>query len=316
MSVLTFDPIYQARIWGGDALARHFQRALPADQKIGESWELVDRPEACSVIASGSERWKNLHELWQERRTEFFGRRAPQTERFPILIKLLDCAETLSVQVHPPEKLAKELNGEPKTEMWYFLQTAPGAMIYAGLKAGVGRRELEAAIGTPRLAELLHTLPTAPSEAMFLPSGRVHAIGAGNLILEIQQNSDTTYRVDDWGRVDAKTGLPRELHIQPALASINYEDHAPILTQSQGDKVVECVYFCVRRNFLYPGEFRSFHPAGETFQYQFVAQGTVQQGEKTYAAGSAWLVTANEASYDLVPGENGAEVVTVEFPSF
>lgn len=208
------------------------------------------------------------------------------------------------------------MGGEPKTEMWCFLHTEPQAVIYAGLKAGVTRKDFQKAIGTPALVGLLHSLPTQPGEAMFLPSGRVHAIGAGNLILEIQQNSDTTYRVDDWGRADEKTGRPRELHVEQALAAINFQDHEPAFVQPHGEKVVECVYFYVRRNYLYPNESQPMQTAGETFQFHFLVRGEVTQEGATYRPGSSWFVTADHDHYQLTSGSAGAEVLTVEFPRF
>ncbi len=312
MSVIRFIPIYQTRIWGGQKLKSHFGRGIPANEKIGESWELVDRPEACNRVLGEAD--QTLQDLWEQYRIRLFGKRAPNMARFPILIKLLDCSQTLSLQVHPPPEQAEILKGEPKTEMWYFLHTEKGAQIYAGLKAGVKKEDFREAIGTPKLASLLHTLPTQPGEAMFLPSGRLHAIGAGNLILEIQQNSDTTYRVDDWGRIDEKTGKPRELHIDQAMESINFKDHEPVFVQPHGQKIIECIYFSVRRNFIYPGESQEYNPRGQTFQYQFIAQGGVIQDDITYQVGDAWLVTADHGSYDLKSGTEGAEIITVEFP--
>ena len=226
MNAYFFKPIYQERIWGDHNLTNLFGRNLPEGKKIGESWELVDRPEACSEIESGPGvapgTRQNLHTLWQDKRLEVFGTKAPDLARFPVLIKLLDCQDNLSVQVHPPPGQ----DGEPKTEMWYFLECTPEAKIYVGLKKGVTRDKFEKAIGTPELPQLLSALHAEQSDAMFLPSGRVHAIGAGNVILEIQQNSDTTYRVDDWGRVDDQ-GRPRQLHREQALASIRFHDFEP-----------------------------------------------------------------------------------------
>jgi len=310
MSLLTFRPLTFERIWGGEALRTLFGREIPAGKPIGESWELVDRPEAVSPV-EGQE-GKTLHDLWRERRVELFGRRAPATERFPILIKLLDCRETLSVQVHPPAALAAQLGGEPKTELWYFLHTEPGAKIYAGLKKGVTAAAFRAAIGTPGLAALLHELPTRPGEAMFLPSGRVHAIGAGNVILEIQQNSDTTYRVDDWGRLDA-AGKPRELHVEQALQSIRFDDREPVFVQPHGEKVLACSFFAVHRVYLYPGEFRTFHPNRETFHYHFVADGKAKVGDREFGLGGGWIMPASHAPYEVEPVGEGLELVTVSF---
>ncbi|SDU06348.1 mannose-6-phosphate isomerase, type 1 [Verrucomicrobium sp. GAS474] len=327
MTIYTFGPIYQERIWGGSALASLYGRTLPAPDRIGESWEVVDRPEAVSPLFAltenpdqAPEAKGTLHDLWTSSRAEVFGERAPKAERFPILIKLLDCRETLSIQVHPPAAIAPQLKGEPKTEMWYFLHTEPGAKIYAGLKKGVTADAFKAAIGTPGLAALLHELPTEPGEAMFLPSGRVHAIGAGNLILEIQQNSDTTYRVDDWGRID-KDGKPRALHIEESKLSIDYGDFEPLFAQPHGERVVESAYFATHRVFLYPGEFRTYNPNKQSFNYHFVARGTVKIGERSFKPGDGFLLPASAPQYDVVAqaGKGGdqeemVELVTVSFP--
>jgi mannose-6-phosphate isomerase len=310
MSLYTFKPIYQQRIWGGRQLESLFKRTLP-EGKIGESWELVDRPEANSELVEADGDCKTLHDLWTKKRKEVFGSESPDVERFPILLKLLDCVEKLSVQVHPPASMAAKLKGEPKTELWYFLHTEPGANIYVGLKKGVTREAFEKAIGTPKLADLLHTLKTEPSQVMFLPSGRVHAIGAGNVIFEIQQNSDTTYRVDDWGRVDDK-GKARELHIQQSLESINFKDFEPIFGQPHGERVIECPYFNIFRTFIFSGEFRTWNTDGSSFQYHLVAQGELTLGDRTFSAGQGLLVSADSPQYELKPGKDGVELVTVE----
>lgn len=312
MNAYFFKPIFQERIWGGGSLATLFDRQTPDGTKIGESWELVDRPEACSAIASGpglkEDTRQNLHTLWQEKRTEIFGTRAPDMARFPILIKLLDCQENLSVQVHPQPGQG----GEPKTEMWYFLESKDDAKIYAGLKRGVTREKFEKAIGTPELPNLLHTLHPQQSEAMFLPSGRVHAIGAGNVILEIQQNSDTTYRVDDWGRVDDQ-GRARTLHREEALASIRFNDFEPHFVQPHSERVIQCPHFSVERAFIYPGEYRVWTSDHSSFQYHFIAQGELKIEDQVLKRGASWLVPASAESYNLEPLGEGAELITVQW---
>lgn len=312
MSFYTFEPIHQKRIWGGSAFRDTFKRDVDPNEKWGESWELVDRPEACSKIASGPEKGQTLHDLWVNQREKIFGTGAPAEKRFPILIKILDAAEKLSLQVHPPAEKAAELNGEPKTEMWYFLETKDDAQIYVGLKKGVTREKFEKAIGTPELAALFHRLKTKPSDVMFLPSGRVHAIGGGNVILEVQQNSDTTYRVDDWGRLD-QNGKPRELHVKESLASIRFNDFEPFFTQPHGEKVLECPYFSVQRAFLYPDEYRSWTGDGRSFQYHFLARGELTIESHVFHQGQGWLVSADHPSYELKPGAEGAELVTVQW---
>ena len=147
---------------------------------------------------------------------------------FRLLIKILDARDKLSLQVHPPAGQAAELGGEPKTEMWYIAEAAPGAELYVGLKRGVTRAEFEQKIKAGTVAECFHRVACEPGDAMFLPSGRVHALGAGLVIFEIQQNSDTTYRVFDWNRLGLD-GKPRELHIPQSLASIDFNDFEPSL---------------------------------------------------------------------------------------
>lgn len=312
MNAYFFKPIYQERIWGGNNLAELFGRKLPPGKKIGESWELVDRPEACSDVLSGPgvkpEGHQNLHTLWLEKRTEVFGTRAPDLARFPILIKLLDAQDKLSIQVHPQPGQG----GEPKTEMWYFLETTPEAKIYVGLKKGVDKRKFEQAIGTPELPGLLHELHPEQSDVMFLPSGRVHAIGAGNVILEIQQNSDTTYRVDDWGRVDDQ-GHPRSLHCDEALASIRFNDHEPQFAQPHSERVLQCPFFSVERAFIYPGEYRVWTSDLTSFQFHFLAQGELKIDDRTFKRGDSWFVPANAESYNLEPLGEGAELITVQW---
>jgi len=234
---LTFRPIFKERIWGGRALERLYKKHLPPNIPIGESWEISDRPGDASVIANGPLAGKDLHWLMENHQRELLGDAKAASGRFPLLIKILDAQEKLSLQVHPPAQKAAELKGEPKTEAWYIADAAPGAELYVGLKRGVTRAEFEQKIKTGAVAECFHRVPVRAGDTMFLPSGRVHAIGAGLVIFEIQQNSDTTYRVFDWNRVglDKK---PRELHVAESLASIDFSDFEPALTDGEftGDK--------------------------------------------------------------------------------
>jgi len=312
MAIWEFEPLAQERIWGGRNLEERFGRVLPEGKKIGETWELVDRAEAQSVVRGGGE---SLHSYWDSAdRKKIFGAKAPDTARFPILIKLLDAQEKLSLQVHPPASMAKELGGDPKTEMWFFLETQPGADIYAGLKKGVGRKEFESGLAEGKVADCFHRLVTEAGQAMFLPSGRVHAIGAGNVILEIQQNSDTTYRVYDWNRKDA-SGKARALHVKEALASIQWEDHEPTFVQPRGERLLVCDYFKITRWWVAPGEVREVVPDAGSFRYLFVADGRIKEeasGEE-WAKGAARFVTADHGSV-LLHGVEDSTVVQVEFP--
>lgn len=229
---LTFHPIFKERVWGGRNLARLFGKQLPASQPIGESWEISDRPGDASVIANGPLAGNDLRWLMEHHAGELLGNARALNGRFPLLIKLLDAQEKLSLQVHPPAHQAAELGGEPKTELWHIADAAPGAELYVGLKRGVTRAEFERKLQDGSVAECFHRINVRRGDTMFLPSGRVHAIGAGLVIFEIQQNSDTTYRVFDWNRVGLN-GQPRELHVPESLASIDFQDFEPALVQSE-----------------------------------------------------------------------------------
>jgi mannose-6-phosphate isomerase len=229
---LTFQPIFKERVWGGRNLERLYQKPIPSDSPIGESWEITDRPEGVSVIANGPLAGKTLRWLMEHHRQDVLGGAAEATGPFPLLIKILDAKETLSVQVHPPAGIAAQFGGEPKTEMWYIVDATPEAALYVGLKNDTTRDDFERRIKDGTMAECLHRIPVRAGDAMFLPSGRLHAIGGGNVIFEIQQNSDTTYRVFDWNRVGLD-GKPRQLHVAESLASIDFTDFEPMLIASK-----------------------------------------------------------------------------------
>jgi mannose-6-phosphate isomerase len=311
MTPYIFKPIAVERPWGGRRLGELFGRELPEGKSIGESWELVDRADACSDVLSGpglkEGTRQTLHTLWTERRKEIFGTRAPEVARFPILIKLLDAAKNLSVQLHP--KAGPDL--EPKTEMWYFLEAGKDATIFAGFKKGVQRAEYDAAAGTDRMPPLLHTLKPQPSDAMFLPSGRIHALGQDLVMLEIQQNSDTTYRIYDWGTTDAQ-GRPRALHLEDSANHLTFPDIEPQFVQPHGERVITCPHFSVMRSFIYPGEYRAWTSDHTSFQWHFLAQGELRMEEQTFQRGAGWLMPASADSYQLEPLGEGAELVTVQ----
>jgi mannose-6-phosphate isomerase len=233
-----FQPNFKERVWGGRAIERLYGKKLPAGVPIGESWEISDRPGDASVIANGPLAGKDLRWLMEHHEGELLGKAKSANGRFPLLIKILDAQEKLSLQVHPPAHKAAELKGEPKTEAWYIADAAPGAELYVGLKRGVTRAEFETKIKTGAVAECFHRVPVKAGDTMFLPSGRVHAIGAGLVIFEIQQNSDTTYRVFDWNRVGLD-GKPRDLHVEQSLASIDFNDFEPGLVRRRFDEEKE-----------------------------------------------------------------------------
>lgn len=276
--ILRFQPIYQDRVWGGRALTSSLGRELPGEGPIGESWEIVDRPEAQSVIASGRLAGRPLREVIAAYPADVMGPGWPADKPFPILVKWLDCRERLSLQVHPPAQIAPSLGGEPKTETWFIADTAPGASLIVGLKRGVTREQFEAAIADNTLENCVHRFPVAEGDSILVRSGQVHAIDGGNLILEIQQNSDTTYRVYDWARVGLD-GKPRQLHIQESLQSIKWDDFepSPVRSAPTSGVIADCDEFRIRRVVLDRGETLHF-PAGEQPRILSVVTGQLSLG--------------------------------------
>ncbi len=246
--LIRFQPIYQTRVWGGRDLAAKLGRSLPSDDPYGESWEVVDRPEAQSVVSEGELAGTSLRTLLEEQGDAVMGVGYPAGRPFPILVKWLDCQDRLSLQVHPPATVAPTLGGEPKTENWYVADCTATAALLVGLKPGASREKFEAALANSTAEELIPRVKVQPHDSLLVESGRIHAIDAGNLILEIQQNSDTTYRVYDWGRVGLD-GNPRQLHVEESMQSIDFEDVEPEVLHTEGTSgvIAECKEFRIRK---------------------------------------------------------------------
>jgi mannose-6-phosphate isomerase len=293
---LTFEPLYMQRVWGGRALESAFGRSIPAAGRIGESWELVDREDAQSVVNFGNWRGSTLHDLWTKHRLEIFGDGFGES-RFPLLIKILDAGEALSLQVHPPIGVARRLSGEPKSEVWYFVATTPGAGVYAGVKKGTTQADFKSALATGAVARLVHRLETFPDTFLFIPSGRLHAIDAGNILFEIQQNSDTTYRVFDWNR-PGLDGMPRQLHVDESLKSIDFDDFEPELNSISGEIIVHCEHFQVDRWTLPEARCANENPRFAVFQ---CLSGEVMFGDRRFKAGDLFLVPASAHRGEVKP---------------
>jgi mannose-6-phosphate isomerase len=308
-SPLTFDPVFQERIWGGRKLASLFGKNLPFDRSVGESWEIVDRPEAQSVVRNGPFRDRTLHELWTHDREAIFGK-LPDAPRFPLLIKLLDAHDQLSLQVHPPEKVAAKLGGEPKTEFWHVASAIPGARLHVGLRHAVSRDEFEQAVRAGTVANLVHTIPVQAGDSIFLPAGRFHAVGAGNVLVEIQQNSDTTYRVYDWDRVD-DNGKRRQLHVDQALESIDFSDVAPGLIEPKDEVLVRHPLFEVQKwNLDAP---RDIGPSGE-FAIVCCLTGAVRCVDVDLRPGEFFLVPASMKDRRLQPRVAATTLLRITIP--
>jgi len=308
-SPLTFEPIFQERIWGGRKLAELFGKHLPAGKRIGESWEIVDRPEAQSVVRDGPLHGKTLHELWAQHRPDIFGD-VPDSPRFPLLMKLLDANERLSLQVHPPQKIAAKLGGEPKTEFWYVAAADRDAELFLGMTRPLTPRKFEEVLRAGTAADHVHRIQVKVGDAMFLPAGRIHAVGGGNLLVEIQQNSDTTYRVFDWNRVN-QGRQPRELHVDQALQCIDFDDVAPRLIEPKGELLVRDDLFEIQKwNLECP---REVAPVGD-WAVVVCLSGKLQCAIVDLMPGEFFLLPASLKDRQMKPVNELATLLRVTIP--
>ncbi len=313
--LLQFKPIYQERVWGGRGLELFLGRKLPGTTPIGESWELVDRPEAQSLASSGAWAGRSLRDLVVTHGAEIMGPKWPKARPFPILVKWLDCRERLSLQVHPPAEIAASLGGEPKTENWYIVRAEPGAAVLAGLKPGVDSVKFRAALKHNTTESLVHRLPTVAGDSLLIRSGVMHAIDGGNLILEIQQNSDTTYRVYDWGRVGLD-GKPRAMHVEQSMASLEANTAGTPQLVRSADKITvlaECREFRITRHCLAGGE-RLDIRAGEQARILSVVSGSLTADGSTLGLGDNALLPYAGA-YHFAAGQDTIVLVTDNFSS-
>jgi mannose-6-phosphate isomerase len=224
LTPLRLAPIFKPAPWGGDRLQAWLGVSDPSPEPIGEAWVLSDQGEQLSRVVGGPFDGCTLRDLLVALPQPILGRRWPGAERFPLLLKFLDARQNLSVQVHPNDAQARAKHGHGlgKTEAWVIQNVEPTSRIYAGLRRGVGEPELLHALHTGTVPDCLHEIAPKPEDVVFLPAGTIHALGGGVTLFEVQQTSDLTYRLHDWGRVDAVTGQPRPLHIAEALACTDY----------------------------------------------------------------------------------------------
>ena len=308
---LRFEPVLRRYLWGGRRLETVLGKSLAPGNDYAESWEVVDHGDDQSLVAAGPLAGETLGSLVGQRGAELLGRHHPRP-CFPLLFKFLDARRTLSVQVHPDD--ARAARSDPpdlgKTEAWVVLAAEPGSLIYAGLKPGTDRqalaRELER--GTTDLC--LHRFEPQVGDCVFLPAGVVHSLGQGVLVAEVQQSSDTTYRVFDWNRVDAD-GKPRQLHIQQALEAIDYqagpvEPQSPQPTQRPHvERLVACEHFVLDR-----WQIEAPQPVGGDDRFHIVAvlQGTVlmaaDRSAEPLTKGQNALVPAATGPLPLTPRES------------
>lgn len=303
---LRFERHFLPKVWGGRALERKPGFALPAGEKIGETWEVVDRASENSVVAVGEFAGTTLGALMKTHAKELLGQvPAGKEGRFPLLVKYIDAAENLSVQVHPDdESMARVPGAEAKTEAWYVVEAVSGAKLYAGLRPDVTAREFERVADGPGVVETLLAWEVRAGDCLLVPGGTVHAIPAGVTILEVQQNSDTTYRLWDWGRPG------RETHVEEALRVIRFGDpeRAPIRPRWYREDALAVAHLARSKHFGM-NALRLTTPVRRSTQSQFQLYAVLggggilrwQEREYALARGDVWLVPAGASYHHLVP---------------
>lgn len=277
---LKFRPLLKSAIWGGEKIAP--LKGIETDQtQIGESWEVSGVKGNESVVENGPDAGLNLTQMIEKYGAAIVGEQNYKKfgTTFPLLIKIIDAAGDLSLQVHPDDELAKKRhNSLGKTEMWYIVDTEPEAVICAGLKEKITPEQYVEKVADNTLMDVVAHHYSKPGDIFFLPAGRIHSIGAGNLLVEVQETSDITYRIYDFGRVDAKTGQPRELHVDLAKDAIDYTVKPNYVTKPGIDldgttELVSCSHFSVYL-FTVDGE-KTYHPDYESFTTLTCTEGSV-----------------------------------------
>ncbi|WP_422930895.1 type I phosphomannose isomerase catalytic subunit [Singulisphaera sp. PoT] len=320
---LRFDPIIKELIWGGRRLGTILNKPLGSGTQYAESWEISDHRNDVSRVVHGRLQGSNLRELLRDRGEEVLGTAVGQRDQFPLLVKYIDAQQTLSVQVHPDDALGKRLaNDNGKTETWVVLHNEPGSFIYAGLKQGVTRKDFAKALESGDVEPLLHCFEAKAGDCIMIPAGTMHAIGAGVLLAEIQQMSDATFRVHDWGRV-GPDGKPRQLHLDEALESTNFEA-GPVEPLSATPEAIQggtreqlshCPFFSLQRLKL-NGPARLGD--GQRFNILLGLKGSVDvihEGERTpLKFGETLLLPASLGACEVVPQQGEAEVLTCVVP--
>lgn len=304
---LKFQPVMKNNVWGGRALER-FGYRLP-EGPIGEGWMIGDHPNGVTVVANGELAGLGLDEVRERFGAAVLGTKgvSQKNGRFPLLLKLLDCNDDLSVQVHPSDEYEGLPPGElGKTEMWYILDAKPGAKIIYGLNPGVTRETLERAIAENRIMECLQQVPVHAGDSFYIPAGTVHALGAGVLVAEVQQNSDTVYRLYDYNR-PGLDGKPRELHIEHSLNVISYGESGATRMRTDDAKPGEWLtlarspYFVVEKGIV-DGNW-DLTTTDESFVMLVICdgEGVIRWGSESLAvrAGECFLLPASLTAYTL-----------------
>jgi mannose-6-phosphate isomerase len=306
---MQFRPIFRRYVWGGRRLGEVLGKGI-GDEPCAESWEIVDHGADQSVVRNGPLTGMTLRDLVEHRGRELFGIHHPQPT-FPLLWKFLDASKTLSVQVHPNDAQAARLDPPDlgKTEAWVVLATQPGSLIYAGLKRGFDRAALEREISRGTCELCLHRFEPQVGDCVFIPAGTVHALGAGLLVAEIQQASDTTYRLFDWNRL-GPDGAPRELHVEAGLDVIEF-DRGPVgpqISEATDNPSKHTLVACDKFNLDRLRADREIETGGDDRCHIIACvEGCVaiecMSGEFSLGTGETMLLPASVGAVQLLPDE-------------
>ena len=310
--IFKFEPHYFERVWGGESLRKILFRNIPSNQKTGEAWDLVDREECESLIIHPQTNLKTIRHLLESRSEEIMGPGWDKRRRFPILVKWLDCTARLSLQVHPPSSIASSLGGQPKTENWYVMSASENAGLFLGLKNGKTKSDFLKALRNENLESVCNRLNSRAGNSVLVESGRMHAIDAGNLILEIQQNSDTTYRVYDWGRKD-KLGKSRDLHVEESLKCIDFNDfnaHLIEPNQTTVQELADCEHFRIRKYKIRPNHATTLKHKNEQCILLNPLGSSIKIGGTTLTSGQLGLSPYSDDC--TVSSENECDVIVTD----
>jgi mannose-6-phosphate isomerase len=321
---LRFEPIYQYRLWGGRRLADLLTGPLPDKGPFGEAWILSDREDHQSVVANGPLKGHTIAQLLEQSPQQLLGKMANRFNRFPLLLKFLDAYKMLSVQVHPSDA-HKELlpPGETgKTEAWVVLEAVKESRIYAGLKHGINADDLERALANGTLEQDLVSFTPKPGDAVFLPAGTVHSLGDDIVVFEVQENSDVTFRLYDWNHIETKTGRPRQLQVDQALACIDFAQGEI----SPATPVVEATTPVKRERLFNCKQFRLWRLSGQSpftvgaaglprVLVCIEGSGQVEHGGVTYPVGKGdvWLIPAVVGACVFLP-LNSVSLLEIALP--
>lgn len=322
-SPIFFQPILKRLIWGGRRLATILHKQLGPEHDYAESWEISDHRDDVSQVADGPLAGATLRALVREQGRALLGKALRAPSQFPLLVKFLDANDVLSVQVHPDDERARRLaNDNGKTECWVIVYAEPGSLIYAGLRAGVTRESFRAAIESGQVEPQLHRFEARAGDCIMIPAGTVHAIGAGVVMAEIQQMSDATFRVYDWGRT-GPDGKPRTLHIPQALESIDFAAGPvnPIVPAAEPmvwgtrEALTRCPYFALERLRL-----RAAAPVGSSDRFTILmglgGRSEIRQGAERFALafGQTQLLPAAAGLCEVAPVGDESCVLTCVVP--